>query len=594
LKSKTLCITALTLLTAMSVPLQLAAQDNQDHKHKHHHYQLIDLGTLGGPSSYFNSLSVTDVFQFPTVFYNIAQVRNKHGVFVGFADTSAPDPFPGFCYVPDCFVAHAFQWRNGVKTDLGTLPGGASSAAFWINAKEWITGNSENGETDPLMPGLPEVRAVLWKHGEINDLGTLGGSHSFAQAINDRGQITGLALNGNPDPYSYYYRFLYGFPNGTETHAFLWDEEEGMQDLGTLGGPDAFPSLINRRGQVAGYSYTSSIPDPNVGLPPFHPFLWEKGKGMKDLGSFGGVQTASVNGLNERGEVVGGLLLPGDKLNHPFLWDGKKLIDLTTPPFEESLNGEARWINETGEVVGSAALNIPCAGLGPQSHAFMWRNGVMTDLGMIAGTPNSQADFINAKRQIVGGSFACDTSILDAFLWENGSMVDLNTLISPNSTFQLYWAPFIDDEGVIGAFGSLANGDSHTVLLIPCDENHPGVEGCDYSLVDAAAATRRSLGAQRPTDHRPFPITGSEDDQKAPTSRESNWRIEDKLTIFDRAEPATDSGSKTSGDGAQSPQSCIRLGRRCYGPGPTRCCPAPFPHHSFCSSRTGWGACVMN
>ena len=171
----------------------------------------------------------------------------------------------------------------------------------------------------------------------------------------------------------------------------------------------------------------------------------------------------------------------------------------------------------------------------------------MTDLGMIAGTPNSQADFINAKRQIMGGWFACDTSILDAFLWENGSMVDLNTLISPNSPFQLYWAPFIDDEGVIGAFGSLANGDSHTVLLIPCDENHPGVEGCDYSLVDAAAATRRSLGEQRPTDRRPFPITGSEDDQKAPTSRESNWQLEDKLTIFDRAEPATDSGSKTSG-----------------------------------------------
>jgi uncharacterized membrane protein len=88
------------------------------------------------------------------------------------------------------------------KPILGALPGGASSAAFWINEKGWITGNSENGETDPLIPGLPEVRAVLWKHGKIQDLGTLGGSSSFSQAVNNRGQVTGLALNRIPDPFS--------------------------------------------------------------------------------------------------------------------------------------------------------------------------------------------------------------------------------------------------------------------------------------------------------------------------------------------------------------------------------------------------------
>ncbi len=485
MKSRTFTLlTAAVLFTALAIPAQLSAQAPT----KHHHYKLIDLGTFGGPQSYFNSLDLTDVFGFGTVFYNIAQVRNPQGVFVGFADTSTPDPYPAFCYTPDCFVAHAFQWSNGVKTDLGTLPGGASSAPFWINAKGWITGNSENGQTDPLIPGLPEVRAVLWKDGKINDLGTLGGSTSFAQAINDRGQITGLALNSISDPFSYYYVFLYGFSNGTQTRAFLWDEEDGMQDLGTLGGPDAFPSLINQRGQVAGFSYTSSIPDPNVGLPAFHPFLWEKGKGMKDLGSFGGVQTASVNGLNERGEVVGGLLLPGDQINHPFLWDGEKLVDLNTPPFGESLNGEARWINEAGEVVGGAGLALPCDGVDFQSHGFLWRKGAMTDLGMIPGSPNSQADFINSESQIVGGSFSCEFSSPIAFLWENGSMVDLNTLVSPDSPFFLYWAPFIDDQGEIGAFGLLPDGDSHAVLLIPCDENHPNIEGCDYSLADGGAS----------------------------------------------------------------------------------------------------------
>jgi len=489
-------LAAICLFAGLAVPVRLGAQDSQDHKDQHHHYKVIDMGTFGGPSSYYNSLNLTDGgFNFLTVFYNIAQVKNSRGTFVGFAETSAPDPFPAFCYLPDCFVAHAFQWNGGAITDLGTLPGGGSSAAFWINAKGWITGNSENGETDPLIPGLPEVRAVLWKDGQIRDLGTLGGSTSFAQAINDRGQITGLALNDVPDPFSYYYEFLYCLPfqicppNATESRGFVWDEEEGMQDIGTLGGPDAFPSLINQRGQVAGFSYTSSTPDPNVGLPPFHPFLWEKGKGMKDLGSFGGVQTGSVNGLNERGEVVGGLLLPGDQQLDPFLWNGEKLIDLSAPPFA---GGEATWINEAGEVVGIAGLPVNCPGSSDlNAHAFLWRHGGMTDLGALPGAPRSRADFINSKTQVVGVSWPCDFSADTAFLWEKGSMVDLNALIAPNAQVYLIWASFIDDRGEIAALANLPNGDTHAVLLIPCDEHHPSVEGCDYSMVEGSNIASR-------------------------------------------------------------------------------------------------------
>jgi len=62
--------------------------------------------------------------------------------------------------------------------------------------------------------------------------------------------------------------------------------------------------------------------------------------------------------------------------------------------------------------------------------------------------------------------------------------VDLNTLIPSNSGFYLLTAEFIADNGEIAALGLLANGDQHAVLLIPCDENHPGVERCDYSLVE--------------------------------------------------------------------------------------------------------------
>jgi hypothetical protein len=62
------------------IPVRLVAQYNQENP-KHHHYELTDLGTFGGPSSYVNSLDLTDVFGFGTVFYNLAQVRNAGGAF---------------------------------------------------------------------------------------------------------------------------------------------------------------------------------------------------------------------------------------------------------------------------------------------------------------------------------------------------------------------------------------------------------------------------------------------------------------------------------------------------------------------------------
>jgi len=38
---------------------------------------------------------------------------------------------------------------------------------------------------------------------------------------------------------------------------------------------------------------------------------------------------------------------------------------------------------------------------------------------------------------------------------------------------------------------------------------------------------------------------------------------------------------------------CIPIGGACFGPS-HNCCPAPFPHHSFCSNPTGEGTCIEN
>jgi hypothetical protein len=242
-------------LIALSQPVRMLGQQQNN---EHHHYKLIDIGTFGGPSSYFDDLSLSDRFGFSPFIFEIAPVLNKEGILAGWADISLPDPNPTFCFSPDCFVSHAFRWQNGTKADLGALPGGASSAALWINSKGLIAGMSQNGVIDPLT-GFPELRSVVWDNDEITDLGTFGGNASYASAVNDRGQVVGTALNAIPDQFSFYDLFFFppGSSNGTQTRAFLWDKLHGMQDLGTLGGPDATANLVNNHGQVAGFSYTS-------------------------------------------------------------------------------------------------------------------------------------------------------------------------------------------------------------------------------------------------------------------------------------------------------------------------------------------------
>ena len=64
-------------------------------------------------------------------------------------------------------------------------------------------------------------------------------------------------------------------------------------------------------------------------------------------------------------------------------------------------------------------------------------------------------------------------------------MVNLQDLVLPGSDLALTEPIFINDRGEIVGNAVLPNGDQHAFLLIPCNENHPNIEGCDYHLGDA-------------------------------------------------------------------------------------------------------------
>jgi probable HAF family extracellular repeat protein len=432
-----LSLIALTLIAVLAIPTRVAAQG---HHAAPYPYLAIDLGTFGGPNANFDTPG---------------QPLTNQGTVLGIADTSLPDPNYAqrnpYFGLQDSYVSHLFAWHKGVLTDLGALPGMNVSGAYVVNAHGEAAGQSENGVIDPRL-GYTEVTAVVWQNRHILKLGTLGGTESLANGINDRGQVVGCAANATADPWTLPGLSLVNW--GTQTRAFLW-QHGVMRDLGTLGGPDACAVFVNERGQIDGLAFTNATPNPMTGQPTTAPFLWDNGR-MHNLGTLGGAN-GYPNDLNNRGEVVGQSNLKGDRAYHPFLWDGTAMKDLGTLG---GTDGYASWINEAGDVVGRADE--------PGSlvhHAFLWRKGRMTDLGTPAGSPCSTAHSVNARDQVVGDAGECGVGG-HAWLWEKGAIIALDKLVAPTG-LSLTDAQSINDRGEIACLGQLPNGDVHVVLLVP-------------------------------------------------------------------------------------------------------------------------------
>jgi probable HAF family extracellular repeat protein len=465
---------ALAAFTLVPIPASLAVQDAeaQAEKAQHHHYKVIEIGTFGGPGSYF--LFIT------------GRVLNNHGVSTGWADTPTALN-PPLC-LNDCFVTHTFTWKDGIVVDLGALPGIEASFPNDINGRGVVAGISLNGGSDPVI-GVPYFDAVVFKDGQVIDLGTFGGALSYANSINDRDQVVGFALNSTPSSVSLG-GFCQNFPMPTEMRAFIWHRGV-LQNMGTLGGTDSCALFVNERGQATGNSFTNSTVNPGTGLgvPTIHPFLWD-GNQMLDLGALANGTVATTAGINDRGQIAGVSNLADNLTFHAFLWDNGRLNDFGT------LGGdfvEAIGLNEDGEIVGRAQLPAVAT-----LHAFLAKHGKMIDLGSQDDDPCSAAISINVNNQIVGFSDDCFGNNQRAFLWESGHMTDLNAFVPSNSTLTLTQATFINDRREIAAQGVLPNGDQRAVLLIPCDDDHPEIEGCDYSMVDATEVANNAAAPRSP------------------------------------------------------------------------------------------------
>jgi probable HAF family extracellular repeat protein len=275
-------------------------------------YSFVDLGTLGGESSYASAI-------------------NDRGHVVGSSQVADGS-------------WHGFVWRAGRMTDLGLL------RPTDINNKGDIIGTTDES-------------AFLLKAGKLIDLGP----GVFPTALNDRGQVVGTSSA----PFLWSAGTMRTLPLDTVSdinnrgqisggrlvpggfHAAVLRRSQ-ITDLGAGPFNRSNTAGINDRGWVIGWQFSTTQAERGI--------LWRGGTAT-DVGTLGGDAT-HLTAINDRGVILGTSRLPNGTV-HPIRWRNGTLTDLTTlgvDPDHDLID-----INDHGQI---AASYRPVFGI---AHAALYR-----------------------------------------------------------------------------------------------------------------------------------------------------------------------------------------------------------------------------
>jgi probable HAF family extracellular repeat protein len=293
-----------------------------------------DLGTLGGNTSQ-------------------ASYVNSRGQVAGFAANAVPENsdvatfFNGF--LPAAQQVRAFMSENGLMRDIGTL-GGNDSMAVLINEMGAVCGFSSINTEINDTTGLPTIHPFLWINGQMRDLGSLGGTLAttgsfvdgpWGRVMNDQAHVAGTSLlAGDEDRGAFIWRHgqmtdlgslggnatdAYAISNNDQVvgrsrttntpgshHPFLWENGQ-MTDLGVAATcTRGTAHTINSRGEVGG-GFAGCTPDPDDRAVA-RGFYWKKGKPIVDVNSLitpaSNLWVDDISFINDAGQMAGTGVLP--------------------------------------------------------------------------------------------------------------------------------------------------------------------------------------------------------------------------------------------------------------------------------------------
>ncbi|HET6456987.1 MAG TPA: PEP-CTERM sorting domain-containing protein [Armatimonadota bacterium] len=305
------------------------------------------------------------------------------------------------------FLALAIQASavNYTITDLGSFSGMTAMIPVAISDAGYIAGRWHQGSED--------MWGFVWHNGATTDVRI--GDYTGLVGINDSGQAVGTC--SNPDEQGIIWQ------NGTVTV------------LPTLGGEMCNPWDINNAGQITGDSGTADGGS--------HGFIYQNGS-MTNTDPNDGWTSCYPVAINEHGDTAGWAVTQYS-VQHAFMYDGAfHDLGVIAP-----LWSEANDINDLGWVVGRSDTES-------SSHAFLWRNAAMEDLGSF--NEYSIANGVNNLGQVVGVCYGgSHTPNYSAFIWRDGVMSDLNGLVALNSGWVLVEATAVNNLGQIVGIGKVNN-----------------------------------------------------------------------------------------------------------------------------------------
>lgn len=264
-------------------------------------------------------------------------------------------------------------------------------------------------------------------------------------------------------------------------HASTWSATTGLYQI-PLPAEFSFSECtgINSHGETAG---TASTADSSRRIA----FLFRQ----KKVTFLPGAQSRA-NSINDAGTIVGQAILPGSTVATAVLWRRGSAMDLKI-----CCAGSGRSINGSGLVIGDTYDQSG------HYHAFLWDAAQGARLLAVPGEEYSSALALNNRGEVlvkaspgglflysgsrlqpidipkgtprafnksgvVVGSFGGNPDAQKAFVWDKThGLQDLNTLISPNSGWELEVASSINDRGEIVGWGDHAGKENVGFLLRP-------------------------------------------------------------------------------------------------------------------------------